>query len=60
MAFSHPMARKTDCNHIFLNFVPTVVMNPAEIAMEVENKILHRYASRLLKLKVSKEKMLKN
>jgi len=35
-------------------------MNPAEIAMEVENKILHRYASRLLKLKVSKEKMLKN
>ena len=37
---------------IFLNFVPTVVMNPAQIAQEVENKILNRYASRLLKLKV--------
>jgi hypothetical protein len=52
MAFSHPFARKTDCNHIFLNFVPTVVMNPVQIAQEVETKVLNRYASRLLKLKV--------
>ena len=52
MAFSHPMAKKTDCNHIFLNFVPTVVMDPVRIAQEVENKVLNRYASRLLKLKV--------
>ncbi len=28
-------------------------MNPTQIAQEVENKILNRYASRLLKLKVS-------
>ena len=22
VAFSHPYSRRTDCNHIFLNFVP--------------------------------------
>ena len=53
MAFSHPLAKKTDCNHIFLNFVPTVVMDPVRIAQEVETKVLNRYASRLLKLKVN-------
>lgn len=31
VAFSHPYARRTDCNHIFLNFVPTVIMDPAKV-----------------------------
>lgn len=32
VAFSHPQARRTDCNHIFLNFVPTVIMDPAKVS----------------------------
>lgn len=31
VAFSHPQSRRTDCNHIFLNFVPTVIMDPAKV-----------------------------
>jgi len=37
VAFSHPHARRTDCNHIFLNFVPTVIMDPAKVnSMRIE------------------------
>ena len=52
MAFTHPEAKKTDGNHIFLNFVPTVTMHPFNIAKDIEEKILNRYAHRLMKLKV--------
>lgn len=31
VAFSHPLAKCTDCNHVFLNFVPTVIMNPTKV-----------------------------
>lgn len=31
IAFSHPQSKKTDCNHIFLSFVPTVIMDPAKV-----------------------------
>jgi acetyl-CoA carboxylase/biotin carboxylase 1 len=31
VAFSHPLAPRTDCNHIFLNFVPTVIMDPSKV-----------------------------
>lgn len=31
VAFSHPHSKRTDCNHIFLNFVPTVIMDPAKV-----------------------------
>ncbi|XP_065216768.1 acetyl-CoA carboxylase isoform X5 [Planococcus citri] len=51
VAFSHPFARRTDCNHIFLNFVPTVIMDPAKIADNVSNIVL-RYGPRLWKLRV--------
>ncbi|QQP49798.1 Uncharacterized protein FKW44_010585, partial [Caligus rogercresseyi] len=51
VAFTHPMAKKTDCNHIFLNFVPAVNMNPNKIADDVR-EMIYRYASRLMKLKV--------
>lgn len=52
VAFTHPLAKQTDGNHIFLNFVPTVTMDPANIAKDIEEKILNRYAHRLMKLKV--------
>lgn len=31
MAFNNTNVR-TDCNHIFLNFVPTVIMDPSKVA----------------------------
>lgn len=31
VAFTHPAAKKTDCNHIFLNFVPKVTMDPTKV-----------------------------
>ena len=52
VAFSHPDAKKTDGNHIFLNFVPTINMDPLKIAEDVQLQIVYRYASRLMKLKV--------
>ncbi|KAK2717768.1 hypothetical protein QYM36_006530, partial [Artemia franciscana] len=51
VAFSHPMARRTDCNHIFLNFVPTVIMDPAKIEESVRGMVM-RYGPRLWKLRV--------
>ncbi|KAF7492692.1 hypothetical protein SSS_08750 [Sarcoptes scabiei] len=37
VAFTHQLAPKTDCNHIFLNFVPKVTMDPAKIPYIAEN-----------------------
>lgn len=51
---THPMAKKSDGNHIFLNFVPTVNMDPVKIAEDVHDKIVIRYGTRLTKLKVRK------
>ncbi|XP_014259658.1 acetyl-CoA carboxylase isoform X2 [Cimex lectularius] len=51
VAFSHPLARRTDCNHIFLNFVPTVIMDPGKIEESVTNMVM-RYGPRLWKLRV--------
>ncbi|XP_055343612.1 acetyl-CoA carboxylase-like [Paramacrobiotus metropolitanus] len=51
VGFSHPLAQKTDCNHIFLNFVPTVIMDPNKIEESARGMIM-RYGSRLWKLRV--------
>lgn len=51
VAFSHPQAKRTDCNHIFLNFIPTVIMDPTKIEESVTKMIL-RYGARLWKLRV--------
>ena len=51
VAFSHPKASRTDGNHIFLNFVPCVTMDPARIGSDITD-IVYKYASRLLKLQV--------
>ena len=51
VAFSHPDASRTDGNHIFLNFVPCVTMDPFNIGRDI-NDIISKYATRLLKLQV--------
>ncbi|KAI1309415.1 Acetyl-CoA carboxylase [Halotydeus destructor] len=51
VAFTHPAAKRTDCNHIFLNFVPKVTMDPTKIAENVRNMVM-RYGPRLWKLRV--------
>uniref|UniRef100_A0A0A9YFN2 Acetyl-CoA carboxylase n=3 Tax=Lygus hesperus TaxID=30085 RepID=A0A0A9YFN2_LYGHE len=51
VAFSHNLAKRTDCNHIFLNFVPTVIMDPAKIEESVTSMVM-RYGPRLWKLRV--------
>ncbi|CAH0549066.1 unnamed protein product [Brassicogethes aeneus] len=51
VAFSHPQSKRTDCNHIFLNFMPTVIMDPAKIEEAVTNMVM-RYGPRLWKLRV--------
>lgn len=50
VAFSNTPTR-TDCNHIFLNFVPTVIMDPYKIEESVRSMVM-RYGSRLWKLRV--------
>nr|XP_056715156.1 acetyl-CoA carboxylase 2 [Euleptes europaea] len=50
VAFSNTSVR-TDCNHIFLNFVPTVVMDPSKIEESVRSMVM-RYGRRLWKLRV--------
>uniref|UniRef100_A0A674K9S8 acetyl-CoA carboxylase n=1 Tax=Terrapene triunguis TaxID=2587831 RepID=A0A674K9S8_9SAUR len=50
VAFSNTSVR-TDCNHIFLNFVPTVIMDPSKIEEAVRSMVM-RYGSRLWKLRV--------
>lgn len=51
VAFSHPHSKRTDCNHIFLNFVPTVIMDPMKIKEAVTAMVM-RYGPRLWKLRV--------
>ncbi|XP_068249206.1 acetyl-CoA carboxylase isoform X1 [Palaemon carinicauda] len=51
VAFSHPLAKRTDCNHVFLNFVPTVIMNPSKIEDSIRS-IVNRYGRRLWSLRV--------
>lgn len=50
VAFNNTSVR-TDCNHIFLNFVPTVIMDPLKIEESVRDMVM-RYGSRLWKLRV--------
>ncbi|XP_052451769.1 acetyl-CoA carboxylase isoform X2 [Carassius gibelio] len=50
VAFSN-ISTRTDCNHIFLNFVPTVIMDPSKIEESVRSMVM-RYGIRLWKLRV--------
>ncbi|CAF0807590.1 unnamed protein product [Adineta steineri] len=51
IAFSHPLANKTDCNHVFMCFVPTVCMEPSKLEESVRGMVL-RYGIRLWKLRI--------
>lgn len=48
IAFSHPLASKTDCNHVFMCFVPTVCIEPTKLEESVRSMVL-RYGTNLLK-----------
>lgn len=51
VAMSNPQYRRSDCNHIFLNFVPCMVIHPLLVAEKVRQFII-RYGKRLWKLRV--------
>lgn len=51
VAFDLPDARKTDCNHIFLTFVPCVTLDPLRVVDTVRDTVM-RYGPRLWKLRV--------
>ncbi|XP_076067982.1 acetyl-CoA carboxylase isoform X2 [Oratosquilla oratoria] len=51
VASSHCHDKRTDCNHVFLNFVPTVIMNPSKIEDSIRS-IVNRYGRRLWNLRV--------
>ena len=40
VAFSHPLASKTDCNHVFMCFVPTVCIEPTRLEDSVRGMVL--------------------
>ena len=46
IAFSHPSANKSDCNHVFMCFVPTVCIDPGKLEDSVRGMVL-RYGIRL-------------
>ncbi|XP_078337630.1 acetyl-CoA carboxylase-like isoform X9 [Crassostrea virginica] len=52
VAFSHPMSKKTDCNHIFLNFAPTLTIPEPGKLEETVRAMVMRYGSRLMKMRV--------
>lgn len=39
VAFNNTTVR-TDCNHIFLNFVPTVIMDPSKVCKSITHLFL--------------------
>lgn len=51
IAASHPLASKTDCNHIYMAFVPCVCIDPAKVEESIRSMVL-RYGSLLWKLRV--------
>ncbi|KAI3380044.1 hypothetical protein SNEBB_002054 [Seison nebaliae] len=51
LAFTHPEARKSDYNHIFMCFVPTVSLDESYLQETVKNMIL-TYGPRIWKLRI--------
>ena len=46
-------SKKTDCNHIFLNFVPTLTLSDLGKLEDTVKSIVLRYGSRIWKLRVT-------
>ena len=40
VAFSHPLAKKTDCNHVFMGFVPIVCIEPSKLEESVREMVI--------------------
>lgn len=51
VAFSH-QSKRTDCNHIFLNFVPTLTLSDLGKLEDTVRNMVMRYGSRIWKLRV--------
>ena len=52
VGYSHPEGKNADCNHIFLNFLPTLVtVDPWKVADTARDFVI-RYGHRLWKLRV--------
>nr|CAB3219668.1 acetyl-CoA carboxylase-like [Phallusia mammillata] len=51
VAFSATENTRIDCNHIFMNFVPNVMIDPLKLEENIRSMVL-RYGSRLWKLRV--------
>jgi len=49
IAFSHTLANKTDCNHVFMCFVPTVCIEPSKLEESVRGMVL-RYGMFMSKI----------
>jgi hypothetical protein len=47
IAFQHPLAHKTDCNHVFMHVVPIVCVEPNKIEESAKNMLL-RYGRFIL------------
>merc|ERR1719461_1593562 len=47
---------QTDCNHIFLNFVPTVVMNKIKLVSHIRELVL-KYGIRLWKMRITQAEL---
>ena len=52
LAFSHSDSRKTDCNHVFLNFAPTLTLTEPGKLEETVRSMVMRYGTRLWKLRI--------
>uniref|UniRef100_A0A8W8JHP3 Acetyl-CoA carboxylase n=1 Tax=Magallana gigas TaxID=29159 RepID=A0A8W8JHP3_MAGGI len=52
VASSHSLSKKTDCNHIFLNFAPTLTIPEPGKLEETVRAMVMRYGSRLMKMRV--------
>ena len=51
VAFTASGNTRIDCNHVFMNFVPSVMVDPMKIEESIRSMVL-RYGSRLVKLRV--------
>ena len=40
VALSHPLAKKTDCNHVFMGFVPIVCIEPRKLEESVREMVI--------------------
>lgn len=57
LALTHPDAHLTNCNHIFLNFGPTLTLPDLTRLEETVRSMVMRYGSRLWKLRVAQAEL---